>query len=133
MLNKLKQNFGAKEVATVVVALAAGLFVYSRDWTILFSGEKFYTPEYYQVYWTAFLFALALAVAITLISGTRSHYVVAAVMLPSLVLRHVLFLIEIGPTNTWPPAFAIDLVFVGATWLTCYGAEYARRVVAKKI
>jgi hypothetical protein len=132
-LTSLKPTFGAREVITVVVAVAAGLLAYRRDWVVLFTREKFYTADYYQMYWAAFLFALAFAVVIVAISGIRSHYVVAAVMLPSLLLRHVLFLTEVGPTNTWPPALAIDLLFVGVTWLICYGVEYARRVIRKKI
>ena len=129
----LVKKLGKREIGAAIVALILGVVIYMRDWRIIFTHETFYSPEYYQYYWAALLFSLAAGAAIVLLIGASALYVWVPLVLPAFVLRHILFLVQLGPTNTWPPVLAIDFVLTGTILVVCLAARYVRQLLVQKI
>lgn len=121
-----------QRAAAIAAGLVTGGLIYSRDWGFLFSTEPFYTADYYSHYVRALLLSLVVGVAVILVFGVRAFEFCLSLLLPSFVLRHSLFLLQFGPTNTWPPAFLLDALLLTIFVLTVAGIGALRSAVLSK-
>jgi hypothetical protein len=106
------------------VVIGAALF--HRDWSTLFTHETFFTEDYYEFYWVAYKLSCAAAFLLTLILGGSFLHFGIGLVAPSLLLRHGQFLAEVGATNLWPPALALDVAFASFIVVLCWFANWVR-------
>jgi len=118
---------------STTIGLAIGIALFHQDWAHLFISGPFFTDDYYDTYWLAYKLTLFVAPLALLVLPGRALAFWAALVFPSLLLRHVLFLAEIGPTNTWPPVLFMDVFMTLPVLLGCYILNRIRSVALKKL
>lgn len=102
----------------VVIPGAIGLGIYGCEWlSIVGVAEPFCgagpIAHYLSIYVGTLVAALLLGYFLC-----RSWPIGAcALMAPPLLVRHVAFLVESGPSNLWPPLVVADLLHAGLTSL----------------
>ena len=113
--------------------LLLGLVVWYRDWVVLLTASRFYTENYYELYWRAYTLSYPVAAAALLVTGLPCIHFWVAFVLPSFLVRHAQFLWEVGPTNTWPPALFLDAGFTLPVLLCCWLVVWSRSTAITKM
>jgi hypothetical protein len=128
-----RQLFTTRRAITALSGFALGVAIYWRDWALVGSDQPFYTSNYYQYYSYTFMVAFAVALVIILAFDVSALDLCIPLLLPSFVLRHTLFLLQLGPTNTWPPVAFVDFALLASLVLTGLGATLLRNAVLKRL
>jgi hypothetical protein len=130
--NKARWWHNGHNLLAFAISFIAGILIFKRDWLVAFSGDAFFSDDYYTIYFHAYLLAVVTAFLVTLITNGSSLVAWFALMLPSFSLRHTLFLEQIGPTNTWPPALIADMVVSAAILVPCVLGRFCHPKIFRK-